>query len=264
MDNGRYARLLIIGLLVALSGLALVGTLQVGAKGAGLETAVLYDGALGTLPEAQSFTYLAIPSGPTPTITDGGVILDSTPTGSDSAGYFNRVEETPTLDRGTGYTVTVQARLLTETHASPDRAGFSLIVLSDDQGGAEPVRGIELGFWQNEVWAQDDDQEGGTLFTHAEGAALTTTAEVIDYDLRVMSETYTLLAGGEAVLNGRLRNYENFSGPIDPYETPNFIFLGDNTSSAAARVQINHVAVSYPAPPVEEEIRIYLPLVERP
>lgn len=264
MDNGRYARLLIIGLIIILSGLAVGETVRVGMAQGGVETAVLYDGALGTPPGEQSFTYFAFPAGPTQTISDGGVILDTTQPTSDSAGYTNRIEETPTLDRGTGYTVTIRARLLTETHTSPDRAGFSLIVLSDNQGGTAPVRGIELGFWQDEVWAQDDDQEGGTLFTHAEGAALTTTAEVIQYDLRVLTETYTLLAGGEVVLNGRLRNYENFTGPLDPYETPNFIFLGDNTSSAAARVQINYVAVSYPAPPVEEKIKLYLPLVERP
>ena len=39
-------------------------------------------------------------------------------------------------------------KLLSETHSTNDRAGLSLIVLSSD------LRGIELGFWTNEIWAQ--------------------------------------------------------------------------------------------------------------
>ncbi|MCB8966950.1 MAG: hypothetical protein H6660_08640 [Ardenticatenaceae bacterium] len=254
---------------------ALLGTAILFALGMGwmVQTAVaatittlLYDGNLGTLPAAQGFTYLAFPvQGPTQVISNNGVILDTTGAGSDSAGYFNRTEQTPTLDRSAGYTVTIQAQLLSEMHSSNDRAGFSLIVLSDNLTGTDAAWGIELGFWEDEIWAQEDDTQGGSLFTHAEGMNLETTAAVVQYDLYVVTDTYRLAADGVVVLNGRLRDYSNFSGFPDPYETPNFIFLGDDTSSAAARVQINEVAVTVPASvPPQDPHYVYLPLMIRP
>jgi hypothetical protein len=33
-------------------------------------------------------------------------------------------------------------------------------------------------------------------------------------------------------------------GPVNPYRTPNFIFLGDDTSSAQARIKLAYVAVA--------------------
>jgi hypothetical protein len=48
-------------------------------------------------------------------------------------------------------------------------------------------RGIELGFWIDEIWAQ----EGGTSqpFTHAEGATFTTTADLISYRLSALGNS---------------------------------------------------------------------------
>lgn len=253
-------------LLASAIGLGIV-TAVTAAGAANTQTTILYDGALGTLPASQGFTYLAFPlQGPTQTISDAGVILDTTPLGSDSAGYFNLVEQTPILDRSVGYTVTVVVQLLTESHTSSDRAGFSLLVLSDDMTGTTSVMGIELGFWEDEIWAQDDDTQGGSLFTHAEGQNLATTANTIQYDLHVLTDTYILLADGVVLLNGRLRDYSNFTGFPDPYETPNLVFLGDDTSSAAARVKINYVAVTVPVntqPPSDNQL-IYLPVMIRP
>jgi hypothetical protein len=65
----------------------------------------------------------------------------------------------------------------------------------------------------------------------------------VTYELRVKGDGYTLLAGDETILSGPLRNYSAFSGPIDPYETPNFIFLGDNSSNGSARVRITGLSV---------------------
>jgi hypothetical protein len=74
-----------------------------------------------------------------------------------------------------------------------------------------------------------------------------------------------LTVGASTILTGRLRDYTNFSGPIDPYETPNFIFLGDNTTSAEGRTRISLIAVEVVEgdPPVGDEL-VYLPVVVDP
>jgi len=62
---------------------------------------------------------------------------------------------------------------------------------------------------------------------------------------------YRIGTGGDAIglLNGPLRDYSAFSGPIDPYETPDFLFLGDDTTSAQAGVQIARVALPFAVVP---------------
>jgi len=53
--------------------------------------------------------------------------------------------------------------------------------------------------------------------------------------------------GGTPDQQGKLRDYTAFEGPVNPYRTPNVIFLGDNTTSAQARIKLAYVAV-LPAP----------------
>jgi hypothetical protein len=225
------------------------------------ETIVLYDGSLGTLPGAQGFDFLAFPVTPSQAISDGGVILDTAADLAVSAGYFGRPALMPTLDRSAGFTVTFRAAVLAETHSGEDRAGFSVVVLDDGSGGTGAVQGIELGFWTGEIWAQEDDTQGGTLFTHAERVPFATTAATT-YQLAVSGDTYTLYGGDAPLLGGRVRNYSSFSGFPDPYETPNFLFLGDDTTSAGARLKLDSVAIGTPGPALDAFV--YLPLVRRP
>ncbi len=139
--------------------------------------------------------------------------------------------------------------------------------MSEREGELEPVHGIELAFWAGEIWAQDDDTQGGSLFTHAEGVAYTTTV-FSTYDLYIISDTYKLQANNESLLNGRLRDYSNFGGlppivpdPIrDPYEIPNLIFLGDDTSSASARFKLDYVALEIS----QNSHQVYLPAIQQP
>jgi hypothetical protein len=143
--------------------------------------------------------------------------------------------------------------VIAESHISNDRAGFSLLVTSSDK------RGIELGFWENEIWAQ----EGGSSqpFTHAEGAAFTTTTDLVEYRLSVLGNSYTLAANGSTVLAGLLRDYTAAPSPplpVNPYKTANLIFLGDDTSAAQARIKLRGVAVIN-APP----FIVYLPLIRK-
>lgn len=201
------------------------------------ETTVLYDGALGDTPDTQGFLYQTDPflgAAATQAFADGATVLDTTAVPGESAGYF--ALGMPVLDRAQGFTATFVVQIEGEAHANPHRAGFSVILLGKDR------RGIELGFWQDEIWAQ----EGGEaqLFTHAEGAAFDTTAARVTYALSINGARYTLAADGAAVLEGPVRDYTAFSGAVDPYETPNLFFLGDDTSSAAARVQLAYAAIT--------------------
>ncbi|MBD2087076.1 DUF4347 domain-containing protein [Trichocoleus sp. ST-U3] len=220
---------------------------------------IKYDGSLNTTPDDQEFTY--IPFGiATQSASGGATTLDTTTTPDSYAGYSPK--SVPTLDRATGYTVNFTAQVLSENHTTStadkngdgiaDRAGFSIIVLSSDK------KGIELGFWNNEIWAQEDGttqanpsanpsaSNNQLLFTHAEGATFDTTTGLIPYQLTVLGDTYTLSTGGTTILSGKLRNYTAWVGvgPIDPYETPNFIFFGDGTTSASAKVKLSDVSIT--------------------
>ena len=201
------------------------------------ETFVLYDGALGGTPDAQGFTYLTLPlvgAAARQSFADGATTLDTTAVQAESAGYF--AQNMPVLDRNLGYTVRFTVAVEEEAHASPHRAGFSVIVLGQD------LLGIELGFWEDEIWAQEGGREA--LFTHAEGAAFDATAGLIAYELTISGAQYALAADGEPLLAGALRDYTAFEGTFDPYETPNFFFLGDNTASARARIRLSYAAVT--------------------
>ncbi len=242
-----------------------LGPVSAGAAVSSSATTVLYDGALGTQPEAQGFVFLDLPSGAAArTWADGATLLNTLAFTNTYAGYTAQSGLVPGLDRQAGYSVQFATQLLAESHAGSDRngdgvddrAGFSVTVLSTD------TVGIELGFWTDRVWAQ----AGGSppnLFTQAEGAAFDTTSTLISYTLAISGTAYTLWANSAPLLSGPLRDYTAFTGPLDPYETPNLIFLGDNSASARASVRLAAVSVTTgPSLPVLDR-RVYLPLVQR-
>ncbi len=145
------------------------------------------------------------------------------------------------LDRNAGFEVDFTLRIIDEQHSSADRAGFSVTVLSSVASPGPP--GIELSFWKNEVWAQNAG------FTHGESSGVfdTTTGE-IPYRLLVSGDSYQLLASGNQILSGSLRDYSAFNGgpPFNtgfPYNQTNFLFFGDDTSSASANLQIQSIQV---------------------
>lgn len=222
-----------------------------------------YDGSLNTTPDNnQGWSYLA--TGGTQSASGGATTLNTTANSGFGAGYFSNTGWTPVLDRTTGYTIDFTAQVVSEDHTTSgtadkngdgigDRAGFSIIALSNDK------KGIELGFWQNEIWAQEDgttqanpssspstSSPGNTklLFTHAEGATFNTTTGLIPYSLSVLGNNYTLSTGNTTILSGKLRDYTAFSGSPDPYETPNLIFLGDDNTSANANIRLSSVSVT--------------------
>jgi hypothetical protein len=214
-------------------------------------TITLYDAALGGTPDTQG--KLAFRASPgvlaTHVFADGCTILDSMASQPDAAGYFADPRTLPALHRSAGYALRFSVQLVSEYHADSDkdgdgvgdRAGFSVIVLSSD------TKGIELGFWEDQIWAQEQgaaEPPAGMLFTHAESARFDTTSRMIAYTLAVRDDRYELSSDGVTILHGQLRDYTAFEGPVNPYRTPNFIFLGDDTGSARAVVRLASVALT--------------------
>ena len=189
----------------------------------------LFDVGLGTLPQEQGWTYLAIGLAST-YLTNNAALLDTTPATSALAGW-SEIAPT-TLNRTNGFTLHFSARIDAETHSSTNRAGFSVIVLTDD------AHGLELGFWSSTIFAQADKP----LFTHGEEVTLSTTNTFLDYSLSFFATNYVLKANGRVILTGPVRNYTAYNGPFNVYSTPNFLFLGDDTTSAAARAEIRNVS----------------------
>jgi hypothetical protein len=202
---------------------------------------VLYDGSGGALPTEQGWLFLTDPligSTASQVRVPGGVQLTSS--GGESAGYFNFVlPQMPVLPVDGGFAVEFSLALLSESHGTPHRAGFSVIVLND------AARGIELGFWEDRIWAQDDQP----LFTHAEEVFFST-LQPVNYRLSFSSLSYELEADGVSLLQGALRDYSAHSFPL--YERGNTIFFGDDTGSAGAQVELRRIAVVPAQAPVPE------------
>ena len=195
----------------------------------------LYDAGIGTLPEAQGWTYGALGVGIVKNVAGGSLLFDTSTLADNQAGW-SRIA-VPLLDRSRGFTLLFTTQLNVEAHNNANRAGFSVIVLGSD------TNGIELAFWTNTVFAQDGPPG---LFVHAEDVAFTTTGGFVEYALTMVASNYILRANGSPILSGPVRDYTSFSGPINPYRTPNFIFFGDNTTSASGSVNARRLVLVRP------------------
>lgn len=150
----------------------------------------------------------------------------------------------PLLLRDAGYSLTLGFRVRSESHSSNDRAGFSITLIGND------LQGIELGFQAGSIFAQ---AAAPSLFVAAENNMSTAVTSLLaDYrvwQLDVLGGGYVLSQGGKAVLSGALRDYSSYSGfGEDAYRTKNFLFLGDNTSSAQATFGISYAAITTAVP----------------
>ena len=235
----------------------LIGLLQT-VFSAPLATTLLYDSTLGTTPDQQNFSYVSFPPGfaqASQIYSAPVTVLDTSSQRTDYAGYTVTQTAMPTLDRADGFQLTFALRVISENHdGDNDRAGFSIILLSED------LVGVELAFWEDEIWVQEGN---GNLFVHAEGVPYVTTSALTTYELTVISNTYLLKANEVPLLSGTLRQYIdwNSGGLADPYEQPNQLFLGDNTSSAGAEVWLGDVSI------IQDEDAIYelfLPYINKP
>lgn len=205
----------------------------------------LYDGASGKTPDQAPYTWIFGQTPPPPDLRgiagNGATTLNTTGNNGFMAGYNHFAPFA--LNSITGYTVSFDLQVNSETHDGPtadknsdgiaDRAGVSLIVLGNDN------RGVELAFWNNEVWTQNN------AFLHTvgdgENAAFDTTSGRIHYVLDVANGGYALSADGTALLGGSLHSYAAF-GP--PYTLPNYLFIGDDTTSARGNFSLFQVQVT--------------------
>jgi hypothetical protein len=257
---------------------------------------LVYDGSTNKLPDnaasapnAPWFYYqdttAVLGGSATPSTTGNGTKLATNNIAY--AGYINyKVDSTiptnpklvtlnsnfPTLDPTTGYIISFTAQVESETSRvgadkngdkQDDRAGFSVIVIDKNK------KGIELGFWSNRIWAQNDGTAepdpsnsstwSNTLFTQGEGVDFNTKTQAVKYDLAITGNTYSLFADNNRILTGNVRDYTPFKvasysvptplgsikvTPPDPYEQPNFVFFGDNTPTAGATVNLNNVKIT--------------------
>lgn len=214
---------------------------------------VLYDGALGTTPVDQGLPYASIPSTNFYSTSGGITTLDTTLADNNSiyAGFVTQSAQP--LDRNAGYTLRFDIRVLSSAFTNSSRAGFSVIALSSDK------KGIELGFHTDEIFAQGDSP----LFVRSESVGFDTTAAITRYDLEVLGNNYTLKANGVTKLTGALRDYTAFVGLIDPYETPDFLFFGDDTTSARGSTQISYISTLVPEPTSMVTLGLLLPALRR-
>jgi hypothetical protein len=203
---------------------------------------ILYDAASGEIPDSSVMGFTAFPpEGASLSFDNGSSVLDSTITGTDTyAGFVASGAITtgfPILDSSTGFQVDFTLQVERESHDSNHRSGMSVIVLDS------AARGIEMSFWTNQIWVQNDDTTG-SLFTQGEAVTFDTTASPVAYQITMVGEIYTLNANGQTILTGPLRDYSAFDRFPDPYETPNFLFLGDDSTSAEARVRLAFLSVT--------------------
>ncbi len=202
-----------------------------------LRAQVLFEPAADSPPHTQAWSYVTTQGSARWTASDTSTGLDTGPLPAEVAGW-GRTAPGP-LDRRTGFSLHFQLQLIAEEHTRPNRAGCSLLVVCHD------LKAIELAFWTDRIWAQAD----APLFTPGEGVDIDPTTALAQYRLEVSGDTYRLHRESVPVLTGPLRDYTSFVGLLDPYETPDFLFLGDNTGSAWARIQLGAIRLETATPP---------------
>ncbi len=199
---------------------------------------VLYDGT--QTPTEQQWLYLSTSLSAVVTPTASGTILDTSIDNGIKAGFFKR-SPIP-LNRTNGYTVNFKVRVNSQSSASNNRSGLSVIVMSNSPVGTQPY-GIQLGFWKSSIWAQN------VGFTRGEETGYFVTGYPWrSYTLVVQDDQYQLYTNGlpRPILQGPLRQYTGFTPPPgypNPYTSPNLIFIGDDTTSASSKVTIGPVSV---------------------
>lgn len=199
----------------------------------------LYDGTSGVTPAnftPQQLTYFSV-NGGTETYQGAEQATQLTTSLLDYAGYSNFATNGslvnpnfPTLNRVEGYSIRFTMNLLAEAHTNNDRAGFSLLAVSSDAASGN-LSSIEIGIQGDRVFSQE------TGFTTGESTAFDALSKgYVEYELSVLGTSYSFSADGTELISGSLRDYTAWDsgGLPDPYEIPNFIFFGDNTTSASA------------------------------
>lgn len=252
-------RLSMIGLRGAVAALALATSVSATAA-----TQVLYDPAVITDPAlagwlAGSLVFVSTSYGV------NGVSI--TPLGDGSvAGYSNYSfalvsnpgaplvnAAFPVLNSAAGFRLGFGMDLDSENHSgNPDRAGFSVTLIGSD------LKGVEIGFQSDRIFAQS--LSGNSFVASTIPGESTTSASLVNaafrpnrWDLAVTGGTYALTLGNQTVISGATHDYSSYIGNgQNAYRTPNFVFFGDNTTSARADFTFSYAAITTPVPEPEQ------------
>lgn len=213
------------------------------------QAATLYDASLGTAPSAQGWLPLSL-GGTVQASTSAG--LHTLDTASGTAPQFGySLLFGPVLDADAGFQLSLRLQVQAESHSSPNRAGYSLVLVSQD-----PARALELSFWTDRVWAQGVSATDPDRLVHAEEALFNTSAGLVGYLLSVQGSQYSLSAAGTPLLSGALRDYRSEGLP---YTVPNFLFVGDNSSRGSAVTALASVGFqALPVAAVPEPAAVWL------
>ncbi len=233
--------------------------LGVGALPAWSATQVLYDPAVTNTDPAQTGWLDGAVVGGSASYSTQGVLITPANIGA-TAGYSNYpvllrfVDGLPPVNHAfpallgsAGYRLSFGFGMSpdTENHSgNPDRAGFSVILIGDDK------KGVEIGFQNNRIFAQNLVSNAFVAGEETRNAGHVAAAFSPNrWDLTVIGNAYALTLGNQTVLSGALHDYSSYSGGgANAYHTPNFIFLGDNTTSAGATFLLDYAAISTPVP----------------
>ena len=195
----------------------------------------IYDPSLGTLPSAQGWTLGTSGStGGSQTLVSNQYQLTTT---AADAGYGNGRFSPVPLNTSTGYALTFDLKVVSETHADSSRAGFSVIAI-----GATPSQSIEVAFWSDHIWVYGYNAALSDPFFHGSDVAFNTTAATRHYTLSTANGLYRLQVDGTTLLSGALVDYTP-SG-IFPYVVPNTLFIGDDTSRGSSVTLMGPVSVA--------------------
>ena len=201
------------------------------------QTTSLYQGSLRSFPTEQGWIRTKLPpvgNQSREVLVENGFNLNTQRNPADQVVYSLRqpgMEPHPgtsvTLDRTTGFRLGITLSLLSESHLMPENAGFRLAVISQD------LPGVMLGFHTDAIIALDAD------LSPAERAdGLTLEDSFIELELAIRGETYSLLAAGEEILTGPLRN---LSGNNPAHEIPGMVYFGDADIAASVSVSVRDV-----------------------
>jgi hypothetical protein len=209
-----------------------------GALAAPAAALTLYDPALGTLPAAQGWTTAGSGTASGVQSLVGGLLaMDTTLSGVDAFGNGRRSPQA--LDTDAGFRLGWQLQLTSETHTSDNRAGFSLLVQ-----GQEQAKSLELGFWENRIWALQYVLGGADSgYVQGAGVAFDTTGALRNYALTVQNDQFSLTADGVPLLDGALRDYPfNRASPATiVYSLPSYVFFGDNSSRGLSSANVGAI-----------------------
>ena len=245
--------------------LTISSILITGANSAAALSVSLYDGSTSQLPETQGYLKPgAINVVPTiNTIINGVQVNTDIGGGTGYFGYSNYEPNLanpselllvnnafPALHQNNGYSIFFDVVVNSTTSNSDDRGSFTVLAISSN------LKGIELDFDGDRIFAQSDTVPDGSTFSEfkrAETAAFTITNNT-SYELKIDNAGYELFANDASLLSGNLRDYEyDINGtdpalPFNPYETENFLFLGDLTDQASGEFTLSSASVTTSVP----------------